>query len=392
MILTRTVKLQLIALTAASLIATAFLGLVYLRVPEAVGIGRYSVTAEFTHGAQLYDGAEVTYLGDPVGKVTAMDIADEGIVVTMSLRDDVTMPVDVRAEIHSRSAVGEQYVDLVRVHTSKSAGRLEDGDVISMERTTTPVEIGTLLDNVGTLLDSLPAKQLNALLRETGAALQGRSDGLGALIDNTEELVATADRHLAQTQRLIDDFAPLAGAVNAKGVEFDRAARNLADVTAALRAGDQDIRALLDQGPGLADETTALLKKLNNPMSVLLRNLGIVAEEFATYNNPLESILSTYPRVTAMLQSIMLPFEDSHQIALDLANLNDPPACVDGFLPPDQWRDPGDTTRAPTPRVYCNIAPDDPRVVKGARNLPCLRHPGLTGATPEICRQKATQR
>jgi phospholipid/cholesterol/gamma-HCH transport system substrate-binding protein len=390
MILTRTVKTQLVALAAASLVGTTVLGLVYLRVPEAVGLGRYSVTASFTHGAQLYDGAEVTYEGHPVGKVTDMAIADKGIDVTMSLRNDVSVPGNVLAEIHSRSAVGEQYVDLVPAGDASSS--LGDGDVIPVDRTSTPVEIGPLLDDVGAFADSLPARDLNRLLREAGAAFHDRREDLASLVDNSAGLIATADEHLGQTRRLIDDFDPFAAAVNDTGPEFDQATRDLAGVTAALRRSDRSIRALLDQGPGLATETTKLLDGLGETMPQLLQDLGIVSEQLAVYHDPFESILSTYPLVTAMIQSITLPFAGSHQIALDLANFNDPPACIDGFIPPDRWRDPADQSPMATPRVYCDIAASDPRVVKGARNLPCLRYPGLTGATAEICRRRAGER
>jgi phospholipid/cholesterol/gamma-HCH transport system substrate-binding protein len=391
MILTRTVKRQLVGLSIAFVLGSVVLGMVYLRVPEAIGYQRYGVTAAFVRGAQLYDGAEVTYRGHPIGKVTEMEIADEGILVTLSLREEVGVPADVRAEIHSRSAVGEQYVDLVPVETSARADTLADGDHIPVKRTTTPVEIGPLLDNVGALVDSLPADDLNALLAEVDTALRGREQDLQTLIDSGGRLVDTAEENLGPTQALLTDFEPLAGAVNTHATELDRATRNLALLTATLRAGDGNLRTLLSGTPDLAEETTLLLKQLDAPLRGLLANLGVFSEQLATYQEPLRDILSTYPRVTAMIQSITLPFEDTHQIALDLANLNDPSACLDGFLPPDQWRDPSDQSTTGTPQVYCDVAQDDPRVVKGAHNLPCVRYPGVTGPTPELCRERAGQ-
>lgn len=391
MILTRTVKQQLLALGLASIIGTLVLGIVYLRVPEAVGYQRYTVTASFERGAQLYDGSEVTYHGDPVGKVTHMDIADVGITVTMKLRKEVAVPQDVRAEIHSRSAVGEQYVDLVPVGSPASEGALADGDTIPIERTTTPVEIGPLLDNVGRLTDSLPVDDLNALLDETDAALRGRSQDLQDIIDAGGRVIDTASDNLEPTLVLLDDFEPLAGALNSQTDELDRATTNLALVTATLRDGDVDLRRLLTDTPSAAQQVERLLSDLNLPLQGVLRNLGVFSEQLATYQDQFRSILTTYPRVTAAIQSIAMPFADTHQIPLDLANLNDPAACFNGFVPPGQWRDPSDTSKTSTPRVYCDIAPDDPRVVKGARNLPCIRYPGTTAATTELCRERGTR-
>jgi len=393
MILTRLVRMQLAGLAIATVVGCIVMATVFLRVPEAVGLGRYTVSVAFTHGAQLYDGAEVTYRGDPIGKVTEMEIAEDGIRVTLSLREEVSVPDDVRAEIHSRSAVGEQYVDLVppaHADSPGTLGTLGEGDAIPVTRTSTPVETGPLLDHVGAFVDSLPARDLNTLLRETGTGLRGRSEDLASLIDNSDDLLLTAEQHVAPTRRLIRDFGPLAGAVNDSGTEFERAAEQMAAVTEVLRAGDQSIAALLDQGPGLAAETTALLEALREPLPAMLGNLDVVAEVLATYQDGVQSILSIYPRAVAMVQSITLPFRDQHLIHLGLANLNDPPACIDGFVPPQQWRDPEDQSMTTTPLVYCQAGSADPRVVRGIRNLPCIRYPGYAAATPELCRRLAT--
>jgi hypothetical protein len=67
-------------------------------------------------------------------------------------------------------------------------------------------------------------------------------------------------------------------------------------------------------------------------------------------------------------------------------SLGDPPACTVGFLPPSQWRSPADTTTIDTPDgLYCKLPQDSPIVVRGARNYPCMGHPGKRAPTVEIC-------
>jgi phospholipid/cholesterol/gamma-HCH transport system substrate-binding protein len=64
----------------------------------------------------------------------------------------------------------------------------------------------------------------------------------------------------------------------------------------------------------------------------------------------------------------------------------DPPACTVGFLPPSQWRSPADTTVIDTPdNLYCKLPQDSPISVRGARNYPCMGHPGKRAPTVEIC-------
>jgi hypothetical protein len=66
--------------------------------------------------------------------------------------------------------------------------------------------------------------------------------------------------------------------------------------------------------------------------------------------------------------------------------ISDPPACTVGFLPPSQWRSPADTTTIDTPDgLYCKLPQDSPLNVRGARNIPCMGHPGKRAPTVEIC-------
>ena len=155
------IKKQLIAFAIASAIGIVVLAMTFLRVPETLGFQRYEVDVEFRQGAGLYEGAEVTYLGHPVGKVESMKVAGDRLVARLNLATDTEIPAGVSAEIHSRSAVGEQYVDLVPA-ASGGAGEetLADGDLIPMDRTSAPVEIGPVLDNVYALVESLDEKQL----------------------------------------------------------------------------------------------------------------------------------------------------------------------------------------------------------------------------------------
>ena len=66
--------------------------------------------------------------------------------------------------------------------------------------------------------------------------------------------------------------------------------------------------------------------------------------------------------------------------------VGDPPACTVGFLPPSAWRSPADTTDIDTPDgLYCKLPQDSPIAVRGARNYPCIGHPGKRAPTVQIC-------
>jgi phospholipid/cholesterol/gamma-HCH transport system substrate-binding protein len=95
------------------------------------------------------------------------------------------------------------------------------------------------------------------------------------------------------------------------------------------------------------------------------------------------------PAVTAAEQSFGMPKNNPTGLpnAGDFAlTISDPPSCTVGFLPPSQWRNPADTTTIDTPDgLYCKLPQDSPLAVRGARNYPCMGHPGKRAPTVQLC-------
>lgn len=375
------IRKQLIAFGIASFIGAVVLAVSFLRVPEQLGIGRHTVAVEFAQGAGLYPGAEVTYLGHPVGKVKDMELEGDRLVATLSLVDDVDVPASVTAEIHSRSAVGEQYVSLVPAGTdaasSSSTGQpvLADGDRIPADRTSYPVEIGPVLDNVQSLVGSLDEKRLSTLIDESGQAFNGRVGDLQTILDSGSSLIETADANFGPTAELVRDLGPVLGTINGESDGITRLTRNLDQVTAELRAGDDDLRALLEAGPGFSEETTALVDDLSVSLPALLARTNPVLGVLRTYDSYLAQILSDYPLAVATVQSVTIPAISDKAVRLTVSNANKPPECVKGFVPPSQWASPFDFRPRKTPLVYCKQPANDPRGVRGARNIPCPDDP-----------------
>jgi hypothetical protein len=119
-----------------------------------------------------------------------------------------------------------------------------------------------------------------------------------------------------------------------------------------------------------------------------LANLTSLGQVLVTYNASLEQLLVLLPPYMASVQ--VFGRSDNNPTGLPQAdfalNVADPPACSVGFLPPSQWRSPADTTTIDTPdNLYCKLPQDSPIAVRGARNYPCMGHPGKRAPTVEIC-------
>ena len=383
--LTRFVRTQLIIFTIASIVGVAIMLFAYIQVPTLLGLGRLTVKLDLPATGGLYKFSNVTYRGLQVGKVTSIDLTDNGAQATLSLDTSPKIPADLKAEVRSMSAVGEQYVELLP-RTDK-APYLQDGSVIAVDNTSIPQSVGPMLDQVSKLVDSIPKEKLSQLLGESYQAFNGTGYDFGSLIDSGSTITRDANAISDNTRALVDDARPFLGAQEMTTDSIRTWAASLAGVTEQVANNDSQFRSILRNGPGFAQETSKLLEQLKPTLPVLLANLTTFGQIGLTYNASIEQLLVLVPPFVAQIQTYAptnnptgLP---NGEFSL---GLGDPAACTVGFLPPSSWRNPADTSVIDTPdNLYCKLPQDSPVAVRGARNYPCMEHPGKRAPTVELC-------
>jgi phospholipid/cholesterol/gamma-HCH transport system substrate-binding protein len=384
--LTRFVRIQLAIFAVASVIGMALMCIVYLQAPTLLGIGRMTVTLQLPGTGGLYQFSNVTYRGVQMGKVTEVRPTREGAVATLSLNTSPKIPADLHAAVLSVSAVGEQYVDLQP--RNDSGPYLHDGSVIPASNASIPQAVGPMLDQVSSLMGSIPKDKISPLLDETFKAFNGTGNDMGALLDSSSRLISEANAASDQSRALIDDGAPLLDG-QAESVDAIRTwARSMAGITKQVADDDHHVRTLLKDGPGTADEASRLFNQVKPTLPLLLANLTSLGQVGVTYHPSLEQLLVLLPPVVASTQSYGAPKNNPVGMSLGdfTLNIGDPPACTVGFLPPSAWRSPEDTSDIDTPDgLYCKLPQDSPIGVRGARNYPCMGKPGKRAPTVEIC-------
>jgi phospholipid/cholesterol/gamma-HCH transport system substrate-binding protein len=383
---TRFVRNQLIIFTIASIIGVAVMIFAYMQVPTLLGIGRITVKLELPATGGLYRFSNVTYRGVEVGKVTGVELTETGAEATLRLDTSAKIPADLQAEVRSVSAVGEQYVDL-RPRTN-AGPYLQDGSVIAMDNTTIPQAVGPMLDQVSALVDSIPEGRISDLLDESFKAFNGAGYDFQSLLDSASKVTGDVNDVSDQTRALIDDSGPLLDSQAETTDSIRTWARSLAGVTEQVAQNDPEVRAILQQGPGFAQEVSQLLGQVRPTLPVLLANLTTVGQILVTYNPSIEQLLVLLPGVVAAQQAFGLPKNNPTGLPQGDFTLTvaDPNSCTVGFLPPSSWRSPADTTTIDTPDgLYCKLPQDSPIAIRGARNYPCMGHPGKRAPTVELC-------
>ena len=384
--LTRFVRNQLIIFTIASVVGIGVMVVAYLQVGTLLGIGKMTVTLQLPRTGGLYQFSNVTYRGVQLGKVTEVRPTRTGAEATLILDTSPKVPADLEARVLSVSAVGEQYVDLVP--RTDSGPYLHDGSVISVKDARIPQAVGPMLDQTNTLLKSIPTDRLTDLLSNAYKGLNGAGDDLTTLNDSASKLAADFSGAADQARTLVEDSRPLLDGQLASTDAIRTWARSLAGITDQLNTNDPQWRGILANGPGAVNEASALLNQIKPTLPVLLASLTTVGQVGVTYNKSLEQLLVLLPPYIGSIQAVGSPLNNSTGMTLGdfTLTISDPPACTVGFLPPSQWRSPEDTSDADTPDgLYCKLPQDSPTAVRGARNYPCMGHPGKRAPTVEIC-------
>ncbi|MDI3405344.1 MCE family protein [Streptomyces cavernicola] len=365
--LTRMVKVQLLAFATVTAVGCAYVGATYTGIGDALFDDRYSVRADFAESGGVFEGAEVTYRGVPVGRVgeLRLDGAD-GVSVELDIEDEARIPADSLAVVANRSAVGEQYVDLQP--RTDGGPLLHDGSTIAREDTRVPLATTELVLSLDRLVESVGKKDLKVTVDELGKAFAGTGPHLGRLVDSGNDLVESASDSLPQTIALIEDSRTVLRTQSEQGSAIKSFSGDLAALTEELKARDGDLRRLIAGGAPAAHELDALLKANRTRLPVLVGNLISGGQVTAARLPGVEQALVTFPLTVAGSYTVV-PGDGTTHFGL-VAGKDQPAPCRRGYGG-TQRRDPADTGERPANTgARCTEPRGSDTSVRGAQNAP----------------------
>ncbi|MGH3971565.1 MAG: MCE family protein [Mycobacterium sp.] len=387
----RQIKIQLVILTAIALITGLYTFLHLMKLPAVLfGVGRYTVKMELPETGGLYDRANVTYRGTEVGRVQSVRLTHTGVEAVLSLKSGIHIPSDLKAEVHSQSAIGEQYVELLpRNGTSPP---LKDGDVVPLADTSVPPDINALLSAANTALQAIPGDNLKTVIDESYTAVGGLGPELSRIVKGGSNLAIDARKNLDPLVALIDQAQPVLDSQANTSDAIAAWASHLATVTTELQTHDEAVAGIIDNGGPALGEARQLIERLQPTLPILLANLVSVGQVALTYQSDIEEILVLVPQLVAHQQGAMMANANTKQhyagffLNLNL-NLNVPTPCLTGYLPTQQKRIPTfeDAPDLPAGDLYCRVPQDSQIDVRGARNTPCETVPGKRAPTVKLC-------
>ncbi|MCK2218082.1 MCE family protein [Actinomadura sp. ATCC 31491] len=240
-------------------LTVALIVLIGVQIAKVGGGGGYRIVATFDDVSGLTEGDQVKIAGAPVGRVDGIRVVDGRAEVTMEVQDAVRVPADSEAAIRWRNAIGQRVVYLL---PGTAPGRLPPGGRIA--RTSSVVDIGQLVSDLGPLTRSLDADQINQLLTAAATALKGNERNLPRLLDNVDAITTTVAERRQTIERLLEDYATVSGVLARRDKQIEQLVDNLVTLTEAFA----DNRRLVD------DALVQLSATVHTSDEVLGRNAG----------------------------------------------------------------------------------------------------------------------
>jgi phospholipid/cholesterol/gamma-HCH transport system substrate-binding protein len=232
--------------------------------------GSYRVKAVFDNAGQLVPGNQVRVGGQPVGKISDIELDDQGNAVVTLQVDDTVAPLHdgttatIRAT--SLSGIANRYVSVKPGPNSNR--KIADGGHIGSDETSAPVDLDALFNS----LDAKTREGLKNFIRGTGDQYDTRGVEAG---------------------QSIKYFAPFLGSTSrlTKEVALDQAV-----LTRFLKDGANTVSAIAERRDDLANlvgNTNATMRAIGDESASLQRALELLPDTLRKANTTFVNLRTT---------------------------------------------------------------------------------------------------
>jgi phospholipid/cholesterol/gamma-HCH transport system substrate-binding protein len=375
--MTHGVKVRLIAFVVLSAVGIVYVAGSYLGLVDRV-LGRgVHIHATLPTSGGLFTGSEVTYRGLKVGKIDAMHVTHDGLVLDLNLKQGTQIPRDSPMYVHNLSAVGEQYLDFEP--KSKAGPFAKNGDTIAGSAASLPESEEDLLVTLNDFVQSVDKKSLTTVVSELGKTFHNTAVPLRTMVDSGSTFVEAARESQQQTIQLFDTGETVLKTQQGNSENIRSFARDLADLTGTLKTRDADLRTILQGGGATAREVDDLLKGLEPTLPVFIGNLVTVNQVVAVRLSALEQLLVTFPR---MISSGFTGTPGDGYGHINVQTDNSVPPCTKGYKPPNQWRPGTDLSDSAIFPAKCLSGP--PINMRGNKYAPQFGSNGSNGRSYRV--------
>lgn len=215
--------------------------------------GSREITAEFDDVGDLVSGHSVQVADVRIGSITDIELTEDfTAMVTMSIKDDVFIPVESRAILRTTSLLGEKFIELRALDPADpmAGTNISDGDHIT--RTGTAPELEFVTEQAVQLLSAVVLNDVATLVETGSVAFGGRGPELRSLLEDLSTVSSTLADQTDELVRIIDALDGATATLATSSSDIDSLLRNLADASVVLADNRDEAITAIEQVTRLA--------------------------------------------------------------------------------------------------------------------------------------------
>lgn len=326
---------MLLRATAATLTLSAVAGAVL--VVDWTFFRPLTITAYFSTATAIYPGDQVRISGVDVGTIESIHADGTHVGITMSVHRGVPVPADAKAVIVAQNLVAARYVQLTPAYRS-TGPVLQDGAVISADRTAVPVEWDEVKDQLMRLATELgPRSDVSTpavakFIDSAANAMDGNGQKLRdtlAQVSGVGRILARGSGDLVGILKNLDTFVDALKDSNQQIVEFEH---RLATLSSVLNDNRSDLDAALSDLSVAVGDVQRFIAGSRDQTSEQVQRLANVTQTLVDHRFDLENILHVTPNALANGYNIYNPDTGSGIGSFSLQNFANPLHLICGAI------------------------------------------------------------
>jgi len=277
------------ALVGFAVLALAFALAFNLNRLPLVGAGP-EYKADFTDTAGLQNGEEVRVAGIKVGQVTGIDLVGAHVVVSFRIKGQ-RLGLATRASIEIKTLLGQHYLSV----TPDGPGSLLAGSEISLERTSTPVQIVPTAQRLVRTVDAIDTTRLAAAFDTLSDALGATAPQVRKTLDGLTALSHTIASRDEQIRQLFGTAHSVTGVVSSRDAQITQLIMASNQVLEVLHRRKDSIHDLLVGTKDLSTQLSGLVRDNDAQLHPALDKLQEVVQVLRRNDDNLDKILTRLP-------------------------------------------------------------------------------------------------
>ncbi len=264
---------------------------------------KHEFKAEFTDVSGLAVGDDVKVAGVRVGRVTDIEVTDDGARVGFEMVAEQPILDSTQVVMRYQNLLGQRYLALVQ--DGDRGEELEDGAEIPVSRTSPGFDLTELLNGFRPLFEVLQPADVNTLATSLVKVLQGEGGTIEQLLQQTTELTTfVADRDDVIGE-VMTNLTPVLDNLAGQGDELSRTVVELRNLMTGLAKDRKSIGASIDGISQLVGTTSDLLQQVKEPMTKTSQRLAEVAAMMVASRRELVAVLPAFTEIFESLGRAM---------------------------------------------------------------------------------------